>query len=86
MQKKIAHISVHQSSKVIAILYFLITLVVTIPASVVLYFVYQDPIFFLYVAYPFVFAFVTYISTAILLWLYNIVANSFGGVEIEFEE
>lgn len=86
MKKRISHISVHQSSKVISILYFLITLIFTIPAALLLFIVQGDSSFFLFLAYPFIFAFFTYICTALLLLLYNVVAGSFGGVEFELED
>jgi len=86
MRKQLIHFSIHQSSKVLAILYFLLVLIFTVPVSIIMYFQMQDPTFFLFLFYPFLFAILTYISTAIMLWFYNIVARSFGGIEFEFED
>lgn len=86
MKKRISHISLHQCSKVIAILYFLITLLFTVPAALLLFIIQKEPAFFLYLAYPFIFALFTYLFTALFLFLYNRVASSFGGFEFELEE
>lgn len=86
MRKQIVRLSLHQTSKVIAILYFLMTLVFTIPATIVLYLQSHDPQFFLFFIYPFFFAIGSYISTIIMGWFYNLVSKSFGGVEFELED
>lgn len=86
MRKQVIRLSIHQTSKVIAILYFLLTLIFTVPTAIVLYIQSQDPTFFLFFIYPFFFAIVTYISTAILGWFYNLISKSFGGVEFVLED
>ena len=86
MRKQITHFSVHQTSKVIASLYFLMTLIIAIPGAVLGFLFYKEQAFFLYLIYPFVFAIITYISTVIWVWLYNRVAGSFGGIEVDLEE
>lgn len=86
MRKQLIHFSIHQSSKVLAIVYFLLVLVFTVPVSIIMYFQMQDPTFFLFLFYPFLFAILTYISTAIMLWFYNLVAKSFGGIEFKLED
>lgn len=86
MRKQIVHLSVHQTSKVIGILYFLMIFVFIVPASVILYLQSSDPTYFLLFFYPFLFAILTYISTAITAWFYNLVARSFGGIEFDLED
>lgn len=86
MRKQVLHISVHQTSKVIALLYFLLTLIFIIPVGVFMYLYSKDPVFFLFLIYPFIFSILCYISTAIIAWLYNRISHAFGGVEFDLEE
>lgn len=86
MRKQVIRLSIHQTSKVVAILYFLITLIITIPMTIILYLQSQDPAFFLFFIYPFVVLIMTYISTAIMGWFYNLVSRSFGGIEFKLED
>jgi hypothetical protein len=86
MRKQLTNLSIHQTSKIIAILYFLLAVIITIPTSIILYIQLQDPTFFLFLIYPFFMLIMTYISTAILAWFYNLVAKSFGGIEFKLED
>lgn len=82
MKKQLTHISVLQSSKVVAALYFVITL----PFAVILLFVgifgggFGMAIGALFA--PFLYAIVGFIVFAILSWVYNLVAARIGGIEV----
>lgn len=81
MKKQLSHISVHQTSKVVAVLYFFMFAVVAIPVGI--FFLatgdVQDGL--LAFGVPFLYGILTYIMFAILAFIYNIVASSVGGVE-----
>lgn len=93
MKKQITHISVHQTSKVFSIIYFLVALIIGLLAGV--YFLVSGELMgvssvFGYIGGVFLAAFlyliITYILFAISLWFYNFVARSFGGIEFNLED
>ena len=86
MHKQIVKLAVHQSSKVVAILHFLVGFIYLIPLVLLLYFSTGDASFFGYLILPFVFLVLGYIGYVIIFWLYNLVAGSFGGIEIELSD
>lgn len=81
MKKQLSHISIFQTCKVFAIIYFVLTAVFCVPWA--LYVLYAgdvaESIFLLFM--PFIYAFLSCVFLAIFIWLYNIVAASFGGIE-----
>lgn len=83
MRKQITNLSIHQSSKVLAILNFLIVFLYVVPLSLFLYFNSSDPSSFGLLVLPFFTLIMSYIGYVIVLWLYNFVAGSFGGIEVE---
>lgn len=88
MKKQVSHISVHQSSKVMAALLIVImTIFAIIPAG--LYALANGEtstgLFFLIVG-PIVYGILFYIFHAITYWLYNFVARHLGGVEFELKD
>lgn len=84
MKKQISNISVHQSSKVIAIIYFVFTAVFAIPWGLYMLFTtgMAESLFIFLV--PFLYMLLGYIFFAIFAFVYNLVASSFGGVEFSF--
>jgi hypothetical protein len=85
MRKQVKHISVHQSSKVIALLYFLIALIICIPVSAVI-FIYGDKTQAVgFLIAPFAYLVVSYILFSFVSWIYNRIANVFGGIEFTIE-
>jgi hypothetical protein len=83
MRRQIVNVSVHQTSKVISILYFIITIFFIIPFSVFFYLTSEDPSYFGFLVMPFIYLILSYLITAIFCWLYNVVARGFGGIEFE---
>lgn len=83
MLKQIVRISVHQTSRIIALIHFILSVIVIIPVALWIYFVSGDPVFFGFLIFPFFNLLVSYIITAFFCWVYNIVAKSFGGIEFE---
>lgn len=83
MIKQIGRLSVHQTSKIIALIHFIISLIIIIPFTLWLYAVSQEPAFFGYLILPFVNLVFSYIFAAIFCWIYNQVAKGFGGIEVE---
>lgn len=86
MVKQITKLSIHQSSKIIAIINFLIGFIFVVPLSLILAYKNSSASFFGYLILPFINLFMTYIVCAIIFWLYNIVASSFGGIEFHIED
>jgi hypothetical protein len=86
MKKQITHVSVHQSSKVFALLYFIIAALFAIPMGILTVMRHEYSDAWVWVAIPFIYMILTYIVMAILFFLYNRVAAYFGGVEYETVE
>lgn len=86
MFKQIVRLSVHQTSKVIALIHFLISIIVIVPITLFLYYLSQDPQFFVYLIFPFLNLLFSYILAVIFCWIYNLVARGFGGIEIELND
>jgi len=86
MKKQITKISVHQSSKVLALLYFVLSAIICIPIGFfgILNGKGEGAIAFFLL--PFLYGIATYITFAIICWLYNKIASYFGGIEIGVEE
>lgn len=85
MRKQIAHISVHQTSKVIAAMYAaMVTIMMIIP--LVLYTMsrgdFLSGLILLFIM-PFFYWLIFYIAHVIGCWFYNIVAKRMGGIEFD---
>ena len=90
--KRISKIGVFQTSKVVAIIYFVISAIIFIPIGLLSTVVGADigsnlPIaggFFFFLA-PVFYGIGTFIVTAIGCWIYNLFASWTGGIEVELE-
>lgn len=82
MKRQISRFSVHQCSKIVGLIYFVLFLLVMIPLGIISW-VGGNPmtdtitLFLL----PFLYGIVTYIGTIVLLALYNWIAKYTGGLE-----
>lgn len=87
MKKQIVNVSVVQSSKVVAVMYMLISLPVLAVMAIIgaLSGKVGAAIFMLIIAPP-IYGLVTFLCTGLLVWLYNVVARRVGGVEFSTEE
>lgn len=86
MKKQIAHVSLHQTAKVLSILLFIVLAVVSIPFGIYLL-LFEDrttaaPFFFI----PFLYALFNYLFWFVYGWLYNLVAKHFGGIEFDLKD
>lgn len=86
MKKQISKFCVHQTSKVLSLIYFFISFVIVVPVSGWIYYTTKDPMAFLLFIYPIIGTIVYYFFTAIMLWFYNRVASSFGGIEFDLND
>ncbi|MGA8165608.1 MAG: hypothetical protein WB791_11430 [Waddliaceae bacterium] len=86
MRKQIAHVSVHQTSKVLAILHLLFSAIIFIPVGLITYFSTGMPEGLVLLIYPVIFAVLAYIMFAINSLFYNWIASYFGGVEVSVNE
>ncbi len=83
--KRIKRIGVIQTAKVVAILYLVSSAIFTIPLGLVAMFTGQKNtsggIFILF--FPLIYFFIGFVITAIGCSIYNIIAQKFGGIELE---
>lgn len=85
MKKQISHISLHQTSLTMAVWYFIIALLFAIPMG--LYGLYRhEEAAWAWFLIPFFYLVLTYLLSAILFWLYNIVAKYVGGIEFNLND
>jgi hypothetical protein len=82
MKKQLAHISIHQTSKVIAYIYFLLSLIILIPVAAFVLFYTQESAqaVFLFIL-PFFYLVCGYLATALFCFFYNKIAGMAGGIE-----
>lgn len=83
MKRQIAHISPHQTSKLIAVLYAIFTLPFTaIGVFNLLFGDSSEPTFSLFfIAAPVVYGIAGYVITVLGCWVYNFAAKRLGGLE-----
>lgn len=83
MQKQIIHVSPFQTAKVVACLYFVITIPFIVLFGLVSMFAPGGQrIGFVFMIFaPFIYAIVGFIFSIIGAWVYNIVAKLVGGIE-----
>ena len=79
---QITRFSVHQTSKVVALAYFCLTLIF-IPFFVFVAFQDSGPMKWLFVAAPLAYGVMGYLFTAFACVIYNILAKRVGGIEFE---
>lgn len=86
MKQQLTHISVHQSAKVVAILYGILGLVV-IPLFMLVSL--ADPAggfpFWLLLLFPVFYAIMGYVFTALAAALYNAISSRAGGIEFTLQ-
>jgi len=82
MKKQITRISIHQTSKVLAMLYVTIG-VIFVPVGVVIILINPNnlSVGLLYIMLPFIYGILGYPFAAFMCWAYNFIAKNFGGVE-----
>jgi hypothetical protein len=85
MRKQISNISIHQTSKVLTVLYVAIGLIF-IPMGVVMILAGQQVVGIVYVLMPFIYGIIGYPLIAAICWLYNMIAKSLGGIEFTIED
>ncbi len=87
MRRQITRISVAQTSKVMATLYFVVAVVFAAIYFVAFASTRADAVSpvspVLVVLFPFVYAIIVWLVMACMLWVYNQVARRIGGVEFE---
>ena len=88
MKKQITHISVVQTSKVVALLYAIMSLIYTIIGVFMVAFG-SKPIKIMgmvYVFMPILMLILGFLLMLLCCWLYNVVAKRVGGIEFTVEE
>ncbi len=87
MKKQLINISVMQSAKVLAVMFFLLSCPLVLLIMVPMAFSPQPepPIFVLFVM-PILYGVFGFLFAWFAAWLYNIVAAKLGGIEVTFKE
>ena len=84
MRRQITHVSIHQTSKIFALMYFSISLL-AVPGGGAMIAVYPQgrsmAVFFIFA--PVVYGLVGYVGSALFGAIYNFLAARVGGVEFE---
>lgn len=84
MKKQVNSFAVHQSSKVIALVYTLIfAIIIVLNLLFTVATIGFEPALLGFLIVPFISGAIIYVTTAIGLFLYNIVARSFGGIDVD---
>lgn len=89
MRQQIKHISVVQTSKVIAILYVLIALIYSFIIALIVAFspAKMEAMRMMYILFmPILMGILSFLMMLFFCWLYNVVANWVGGIEFTVEE
>lgn len=84
-KRRITHISIHQTSKVLTLLYVVIG-IIFIPVGVLMILAGQMTLGLIYVLMPFIYGIIGYPLHAGIFWVYNALAKSVGGVEFTVED
>lgn len=86
MKKRLSQFSIHQTSKVAALLYFVLTALFLFPYAIYILFVLDwENAFFAFLA-PFFYGIISYIVTAIITFIYNQIAAITGGIEFTIDD
>ena len=88
MKKQISRISIAQTSKVIAILYVIFSLLYSLIGIPMIIFGGSDVkmMGYMYLFMPIIMGIFGFIFVALGCWVYNLVAGKFGGVEFEVKD
>ena len=88
MKKQISRISVAQTSKVMAILYVIFSLLYSLIGIPMIIFGGSDVkiMGYMYLFMPIIMGIFGFIFVALGCWVYNLVAGKFGGVEFEVKD
>ncbi len=86
MKKQIKRFSMHQTSKVVSFFYFVVTAIICIPLGIYELIIDERLLAAEIFAMPFGYWGVIYVVTMGATWLYNLIASSFGGIEVELED
>jgi hypothetical protein len=88
MKKQITRISVVQTSKVVALLYAIISLIYTIIGAFMVAFGSKGikAMGMVYVFMPIIMLILGFLMMLLFCWLYNVVAKWVGGIEVTIEQ
>jgi energy-converting hydrogenase Eha subunit E len=90
--KKIKKIGIYQTSKVSAVIYFIISGIFLIPFGIISHTIGDNNTeaftiggSYIFFTFPFLYAIIGFIMTAIGCFVYNLTVRWTGGIELEFE-
>lgn len=86
MRKQVKNISLHQSSKVLALMQFILAAIVVLPIGSYVYWSTGETDTLTIFIIPFLYLIFGYLAGLLLFAVYNLVSRSFGGIEFELED
>lgn len=86
MIQEVMKLSVHQTSKVVALFNFVMSALIYIPVGIYAIFALGMVEALMSFLFPFIYLVVSYLLVALGCWVYNLIASSFGGIEITLED
>lgn len=86
MKKQITKFSIHQTSKVFGILYFVFSALIAIPWGIYILATVGAGDALIMFLIPILYLIFGYIGFAIFSFIYNLVASAFGGIEFTIDE
>jgi hypothetical protein len=83
MKKQLSHFGVHQTAKVFAFVYFILSLIFLIPLGILTLFTKEHEAAIMFFLLPFAYLIFGYLAWLLMGFIYNIVAKYFGGIEFD---
>jgi len=86
MKKQIRKISVFQTSKIISLLFFILSAIIFWPMAIISLFNGEVQLAGMSLIAPLFYFLGLFIFYALFFWFYNVVAGTFGGIEFTLED
>lgn len=86
MKKQVSSISIKQSSKFMAVMYFIMTAIFLIPLGIFTMIQGEVQAGGILLVLPFVYGIVGFIFFALFAFIYNVIAEMVGGIEVSIKD
>jgi len=86
MKKRIQSIAINQTSRIIALVYFVLMALIFVPLGVMAAFEQSVSAGLAFIALPFIYGFAIYLLSLVGCWVYNKLAPHIGGIEVTLSD
>ncbi len=86
MKKQIISFSIFHNALLVAILSFITLVIIFTPYAIYAYHIHDSDMLTGSIIMPFLGSFIHFFITAFVLWIYNLIAPGFGGIEFRFKD